>query len=101
MPGIRLVDVRAAFAALGLAGLAALVVAIGMHLPAPAPSEPATHPNSAGLSRLQSLPLQAQSVISSTLGAGSRGFAAHRTTGGWQLSGGGVRADFGAGVPTL
>ncbi|MGZ4294720.1 MAG: hypothetical protein ACXVRM_10805, partial [Solirubrobacteraceae bacterium] len=88
MPGIRLVDVRAAFAALGLAGLAALVVAIGMHLPAPAPSEPATHPNSAGLSRLQSLPLQAQSVISSTVGAGSRGFAAHRTAGGWQLSGG-------------
>ena len=37
MPGIRLVDVRAALAALGLAGLAALAVAITTHLPMPAP----------------------------------------------------------------
>ena len=67
MPGIRLIDVRAALAALGLAGLAALAVAITTHLPVPAASGPATQASSAGLSRLQSLPLQAQSVISSTI----------------------------------
>jgi Big-like domain-containing protein/FG-GAP repeat protein len=104
MPGIRLVDVRAALAALaalGLAGLAALALAIVTHVPAPAASGPATHASSTGLSRLQSLPLQAQSVISSTLGTGSRSFAAQRTASGWGLSGGGVRADFRAGEPTL
>ena len=94
MPGIRLIDVRAALAALGLAGLAALAVAITTHLPVPAASGPATRASSAGLSRLQSLPLQAQSVISSTLGSNTAGFAARRVAGGWQLSGGGVRADF-------
>jgi hypothetical protein len=104
MPGIRLVDVRAALAALaalGLAGLAALALAIVTHVPAPAVSGPATQASSTGLSRLQSLPLQAQSVISSTLGTGSRSFAARRTASGWGLSGGGVRADFRAGEPTL
>jgi hypothetical protein len=104
MPGIRLVDARAALAALaalGLAGLAALALAIVTHVPAPAASGPATQASSTGLSRLQSLPLQAQSVISSTLGTGSRSFAAHRTASGWGLSGGGVRADFRAGEPTL
>jgi hypothetical protein len=101
MPGIRLVDVRAALAALGLAALAALAVAVVTHLPAPALSGPPAHAGSAGLSRLQSLPLQAQSVISSTLAADSRAFAAHRTAHGWGLNGGGVRADFGAGEPTL
>jgi hypothetical protein len=104
MPGIRLVDVRAALAALaalGLAGLAALALAIVTHVPAPAVSGPATQASSTGLSRLQSLPLQAQSVISSTLGTGSRSFAARRTADGWRLGGGGVRADFRAGEPTL
>jgi Bacterial Ig domain/FG-GAP repeat len=101
MPGIRLLDVRAALAALGLAGLAALAVAIATHVPLPAPSGPPAPAASAGLSRLQSLPLQAQSVISSTLGTGSRSFAARRTASGWGLSGGGVRADFRAGEPTL
>ena len=94
MPGIRLIDLRAALAALGLAGLAALTVAITTHLPMPAPSGPAAHTSSTGLSRLQSLPLQAQSVISSTIAADSRAFAARRTASGWGLSGGGVRADF-------
>ena len=97
MPGIRLLDVRAALAALGLAALAALAVAVVTHLPAPALSGPATHASSAGLSRLQSLPLQAQSVISSTIAADSRAFTARRTASGWGLSGGGVRADFRAG----
>ena len=101
MPGIRLVDVRAALAALGLAGLAALAVAITTHLPMPAPSGPATHTSSAGLSRLQSLPLQAQSLISSTIAADSRAFAARRTASGWGLSGGGVRADFRSGAPVM
>jgi hypothetical protein len=105
MPGIRLLDVRAALAALaalGLAGLAALAMAIVTHLPAPSASGPvATHASSTGLSRLQSLPLQAQSVISSTIAADSRAFAARRSGSGWGLSGGGVRADFGRGEPTL
>ena len=104
MPGIRLFDARAALAALaalGLAGLAALAMAIATHVSAPALSGPATQASSTGLSRLQSMPLQAQSVISSTLGTGSRSFAARRTASGWGLSGGGVRADFRAGEPTL
>ena len=101
MPGTRLFDVRAAMAALGLAALAALAVAVVTHLPVPALSGPATHASSAGLSRLQSLPLQAQSVISSTIAADSRAFAARRTGSGWALSGGGVRADFRGAEPTL
>ncbi len=101
MPGIRLVDVRAALAALGLAALAALAVVGVTHLPVPAVSGPATHASSTGLSRLQSLPLQAQSVISSTVAADSRAFAARRTAAGWNLSGGGVRADFRAGAPVM
>ncbi|MFL5861470.1 MAG: hypothetical protein ACJ780_11915, partial [Solirubrobacteraceae bacterium] len=106
MPGImgRLGDVRAVLptlAALGMAGLAALALAIATHLPAPGVSGPSTHAASAGLTRLQSLPLQAQSVISSTVGAGDHGFAARPTAAGWRLSGGGVRAEFRAGAPTL
>ena len=101
MPGTRLFDVRAALAALGLAALAALAVAVVTHLPVPALSGPATHASSTGLSRLQSLPLQAQSVISSTIAADSRAFAARRTGSGWGLSGGGVRADFRGAEPTL
>jgi hypothetical protein len=101
MPGIRLFDVRAALAALGLAMLAALAVAVVTHLPVPAASGPATHMSDTGLSRLQSLPLQAQSVISSTIAADSRAFTARRTASGWGLSGGGVRADFRGGEPTL
>src|ERR1700733_12961893 len=105
MPGTRLFDVRAALAALAalaLAGMAALAMAIVTHLPATTASGPvAAHASSAGLSRLQSLPLQAQSLISSTLGTGSRSFAAHRTASGWGLSGGGVRAAVRGGEPTL
>jgi hypothetical protein len=72
------------------------------HLPAPSASGPvATHASSTGLSRLQSLPLQAQSVISSTIAADSRAFAARRTASGWGLSGGGVRADFRGDEPML
>ena len=102
MPGItRLVDVRAALAAFGLAGLAALAVAIATHLPAPGPSAVPTNAATAGLSRLQTLPLQAQSVMSAAIGADSRSFAARRMGDGWQLAGGGVRADFRSGAPTL
>ncbi|MFL5860088.1 MAG: Ig-like domain-containing protein [Solirubrobacteraceae bacterium] len=99
----RLVDVRAALAAFGLAGFAAVAVAVAIatHLPAPAPSAPATHATTTGLSSLQALPLQAQSVMSAAIGADSRGFAARRSGGGWQLAGGGVRADFRSGAPIL
>ena len=104
MPGIRLFDVRAALAALGLAMLAALAVAVVTHLPVPAasgPAAPATQASATGLSRLQSLPLQAQSVISSTMAADSRAYSAQRTGSGWGLAGGGVRADFRTGEPRL
>ncbi|HXD63214.1 MAG TPA: hypothetical protein VNV17_01280, partial [Solirubrobacteraceae bacterium] len=92
---------RAALAALGLAGLAALALAFATHVPLPAPSGPTAPASSAGLSRLQSLPLQAQSVMSSTIAADSRAFAARRTASGWGLTGGGVRADFRGGEPSL
>src|SRR3954453_417947 len=49
----------------------------------------------AALERLQSLPLQAQSVISARLGAGAASFAARRSGDGYRLAGGGVVADFG------
>ena len=69
--------------------------------PAAARDERANGPAaSAGLSRLQSLPLQAQSVMSSTIAADSRAFAARRTGSGWGLAGGGVRADFRGGEPS-
>lgn len=48
------------------------------------------------LSRLQSLPLLAQSVVSGALGAGTSNFLAARAPGGWQLAGGGVSAQLGA-----
>jgi FG-GAP repeat len=46
--------------------------------------------------RLESLPVGAQSVISSTLGSGEKAFAARRAGAGWRLVGGGVAADLGA-----
>src|SRR3954468_14598537 len=49
----------------------------------------------AALARLQSLPLQAQSVISAKLGAGTASFAARPSGDGYRLAGGGVAADFG------
>jgi hypothetical protein len=45
-----------------------------------------------GASRLQSLPSQAQSVISSVLGAAAPRFDARRSATGWTLSGGGLTA---------
>ena len=50
-----------------------------------------------GLRRLESLPVQAQSVISGALGSAGNGFAATRSVAGWQIQGGGVRADLAAG----
>ena len=49
----------------------------------------------AAVARVQSLPLQAQSVISARLGAGAASFAARRSGDGYRLAGGGVVADFG------
>lgn len=49
----------------------------------------------AGLARLESLPLQAQSVISTAVGAGSPMFAPGRSAAGYRLRGGGVSALFG------
>src|SRR4051794_37660918 len=47
------------------------------------------------LERLQSLPLQAQGVMSSALGAGAASFAARRSGDGYRIAGGGVAADLG------
>ena len=49
----------------------------------------------AGVARLESLSLQAQSVISTVVGAGSPVFAPGRSPGGYRLRGGGVSAWFG------
>jgi hypothetical protein len=51
---------------------------------------------SAGLQRLQALPLEGQSVISTSLGSDAPGFAAQRDAGGYRLRGGGVTAALGA-----
>jgi hypothetical protein len=60
-------------------------------LPGTAPSP---RPNGgAALERLQSLPLQAQGVMSSALGSGAASFAARPTGDGYRLAGGGVAAD--------
>jgi hypothetical protein len=49
----------------------------------------------AALERVQSLPLQAQGVMSSALGSGAASFAARRWGDGYRLAGGGVAADLG------
>src|SRR3954447_13305654 len=49
----------------------------------------------AALERLQSLPLQAQGVMSSALGSGAASFAARPSGDGYRLAGGGVAADVG------
>jgi hypothetical protein len=82
------------------------LVAVGLMVLALVPSSAARHPSSAArrpqavgvkgaaaLGRLQSLPLQAQSVISGALGSHAAAFAAERRTEGYALAGGGVAAD--------
>jgi hypothetical protein len=49
-----------------------------------------------GLRRLEALPVGAQAVISSTLGASGRAFVARRSGGGYRLRGGGVDAVVGS-----
>jgi hypothetical protein len=86
---------RAAFVAVAVAVAAATCVALAA---APAGSVRRSgigHP-ATGLRHLSSLPVGAQSVISSTLGAGTAGFAARRVTSGYHLRGGRVEASFGA-----
>ena len=61
---------------------------------------PAATP-SLGVRALASLPLTAQSAISGTLGASDARFDARRSGAGWQLRGGGVRANFGVGPVRL
>jgi hypothetical protein len=61
-----------------------------------APSAPANGVRgAAALARLQSLPLQAQGVMSTSLGAGAASFAARPSGRGYRLAGGGVAADLG------
>ena len=56
---------------------------------------------SAAAAHLQSLPAQAQTVISSTIGASERTFAVRRSGAGYSLGGGGVRAQLGTGAVEL
>jgi FG-GAP repeat len=51
-------------------------------------------PSAAGLARLQGLPLQAQSVISTAVGAGAPVFVARRSGDGYRTAGGGVSGRF-------
>jgi hypothetical protein len=69
----------------------AAVVCFGA-LPGTAPS-PRANGSAAALARLQSLPLQAQSVISAKLGSGAASFAARPWGEGYRLAGGGVAAE--------
>jgi hypothetical protein len=84
---------RAALAA-GLMALALMLLAI-----VPSQQSAAAHPQAAGvkgataLARLESLPLQARSVISGALGSGAAAFAAEPRPGGYALAGGGVAAN--------
>ncbi len=80
-------------AVVALVALVALTMVGVVALPPGAVSRPAAG-RAAGLARLESLPLQAQSVISTSVGAGSPGFAAHRSGNGYRGGGGGVAGRF-------
>ncbi len=80
-----------------LAGFAAAVVLIAAVSLGAGPSGVVSRPldGGGGLARLQSLPLQAQSVISTGVAADAPGFVAHRSAHGYWFRGGGVGARFG------
>src|SRR5438874_2163988 len=82
----RVVVVALAFGALALSG--------PLSGTAPSPRAGGVR-GAAALARLQSLPLQAQSVMSARLGAGAASFAARPSGAGYRLAGGGVGAEFG------
>jgi hypothetical protein len=96
---------RAAIVALALAfltwGVARVVTPGERTGPSGAERAAAAPTKSAGLGRLEALPLQGQSVISTTLGANAPEFAAQRDAGGYRLRGGGVSAAFRARGVTL
>ncbi|MDX6585029.1 MAG: hypothetical protein QOI10_4213, partial [Solirubrobacterales bacterium] len=73
------------------AAVGAVVVAGVASRPEGSPRASAS--GAAALGRLQGLPLQAQSVISARLGAGSAAFAARPSGEGYRLAGGGVAAE--------
>src|SRR3954467_9911617 len=75
-------------------GCAAVVLSGALSGTAPSPRGNGVG-GAAALERLQSLPLQAQSVMSGGLGAGAESFAARRSGDGYRTTGGGVVADFG------
>src|SRR3954447_18532428 len=75
-------------------GCAAVVLSGALSGTAPSPRGSGVG-GAAALERLQSLPLQALSVISAKLGSGAASFAARRSGEGYRLAGGGVAADFG------
>jgi hypothetical protein len=84
----------ATLAALMLVGVVLVLSPVGSASRAPV-AHPATR-DATALRRLESLPAQAQSVISATLGSEEPAFTARRSERGYRLSGGGVVAQLGA-----
>ncbi|MFL5823018.1 MAG: choice-of-anchor D domain-containing protein [Solirubrobacteraceae bacterium] len=72
----------------------AVLMGLGLHAALAGSAAPGLGTrDSAGLKRLEVLPMSAQGTISSAVGSGERAFAARRlAAGGFELAGGGVRA---------
>jgi hypothetical protein len=102
---MSIAGVRAATRALVCAGAVWTImwVALTHLIGAPGVGAPAGLPAAGApdLRVLQSLPVAAQSVISGTVGAADPRFDARWSRSGWQLRGGGVRAQFDAGPVRL
>ena len=92
----RIVAWLAAALLAGAIGLLVLSIAA-----TPAISSARLEREQAALARLQSLPVQAQSAVSTAVAADIPLFAARRTAAGYRSAGGGVTARFGAGGVTL
>ena len=95
----RIARIVAWLAAALLAGAIGILVLSIAASPA-IPSAPLKR-EQAALARLQSLPVQAQSAISTAVAADTPVFAATRTPAGYRSAGGGVTAQFGAGGVAL
>ncbi len=83
------------FAVLVLAGVVLVLLLVRVSQWTPAGRHDLT--GAVALRRIESLPVQAQSVISATLGTAESAFAARRSGHGYRLGGGGVVAQIGTG----
>ncbi|HEY5317326.1 MAG TPA: FG-GAP repeat protein, partial [Solirubrobacteraceae bacterium] len=72
------------------------VIMVGAGVPGAGVASRSAVGGASALARLESLPLQAQSVISSSLGSATAGFDARHSGAGYRMHGGGVAAWFGA-----